>query len=257
MSHQLPTAEGTPAPCRLIVDAPAGGAWNMAVDAALLEAAARGQWSLRFYSWEEPTLSLGYFQPYEQRLTHAESQRCPVVRRSSGGGAIVHDREITYSLAVPGASPAARRAVWLYQVVHEALLASLAACGIRAERQGELAKTPATDEPFLCFERRAAGDVLCGGVKICGSAQRRQGTAVLEHGSLLLERSPAAPQLPGLWDVADVRVPSQQIVDSWSAELSGRLGLDLAPAGLGGLELASAERFAERRYGVTAWTRRR
>ena len=76
----------------------------MAVDEALVDdAAARGTCWLRFYGWAEPTLSLGYFQGHEERLAHRPSRQCPVVRRMSGGGAILHDAEITYSLAIPHA----------------------------------------------------------------------------------------------------------------------------------------------------------
>src|SRR5271169_4762547 len=101
--------------CRLLVDPPASGAWNMAVDEALVDdAAARHACWLRFYGWSEPTLSLGYFQGYEERLAHRPSRQCPVVRRPSGGGAILHDVEITYSLAIPHAHPLAEDSTWLY-----------------------------------------------------------------------------------------------------------------------------------------------
>ena len=74
----------------------------MAVDEVLLEAAAAdGQCTLRFYRWEEPTLSLGYFQTYADRWQHEPSRDAAVVRRTSGGGAILHDAELTYSFAVP------------------------------------------------------------------------------------------------------------------------------------------------------------
>ena len=78
-------------PCRLIVDPPASGAWNMAVDEALLESVADGgPATLRFYQWSEPTLSLGYFQPYADREQHEASRELTVVRRSTGGGALIH-----------------------------------------------------------------------------------------------------------------------------------------------------------------------
>ncbi len=80
---------------RLIIDPPAAGRWNMAVDEALLlSAASRRTVTLRVYQWEVPTLSLGYFQPHAQREQHASSRHCPLVRRATGGGAIVHDRRI-------------------------------------------------------------------------------------------------------------------------------------------------------------------
>ena len=80
----------------------------MAVDEALLiDAAENGVATLRFYQWSEPTLSLGYFQRYDDRDQHAASRECAVVRRQTGGGAILHDRELTYSL-VASRQPSAR-----------------------------------------------------------------------------------------------------------------------------------------------------
>ena len=74
---------------RLIIDPPASGAWNMAADEAMLLSAERtGISTVRLYSWERPTLSLGYFQATVLRDQHAASRDCPIVRRSSGGGAI-------------------------------------------------------------------------------------------------------------------------------------------------------------------------
>src|SRR5262245_10595361 len=94
-------------PCRLVVDPPASGVWNMAVDEALIDDVADGGLAtLRFYQWNEPTLSLGYFQPYAARMGHAASASAAVVRRLSGGGALLHDRELTYALALPAAHPA-------------------------------------------------------------------------------------------------------------------------------------------------------
>src|SRR5688572_3671775 len=86
---------------RLIIDPPARGAWNMAVDELLLEEACRGARALRLYQWSEATLSLGYFQAAAERTEHTASRDCPLVRRASGGGAIVHHRELTYCLAMP------------------------------------------------------------------------------------------------------------------------------------------------------------
>ena len=80
---------------RLIIDPPALGRMNMAIDEALLESASRGETILRFYSWSPATLSLGYFQAYDDRREHSASADLDVVRRSTGGGAIVHDQEIT------------------------------------------------------------------------------------------------------------------------------------------------------------------
>ena len=105
-----------------MIDQRALGAWQMAVDEALLESAAeRGVPTLRFYQWSEPTLSLGYFQHHADRLAHPDSRACPLVRRATGGGAIVHDVELTYSLALPGTHSFARESFALYGRVHQAI----------------------------------------------------------------------------------------------------------------------------------------
>jgi len=89
-------------PARVIFDSAGDGAWNMAVDQALLMSAEQdGMVTLRLYAWAQPTLSLGYFQKHADRQLHTASATCPLVRRRSGGGAILHDQELTYSLAIP------------------------------------------------------------------------------------------------------------------------------------------------------------
>ena len=191
--------------CRLFIDPPASGAWNMAVDETLLESAADGGgFSLRFYRWQEPTLSLGYFQQYDDRWQHAASLNCPAVRRATGGGAILHDREITYSIAVPPGHRLAVKHIALYETIHAALIDVLAGYGIHASLCQAKAGKCGRSQPFLCFQRRSPGDVLLSDVKIAGSAQRRCRGAVLQHGSVLLARSPAAPELPGLAEVAAI-----------------------------------------------------
>src|SRR5262245_22040097 len=109
--------------CRLILDSPSPGAWNMAVDEVLLvDAAENNVATLRFYGWNEPTLSLGYFQRYEDRQQHAASRECAIVRRQTGGGAILHDRELTYSLVLPPRHPFAKQNEKLYQAVHQVFI---------------------------------------------------------------------------------------------------------------------------------------
>src|SRR5690606_30630672 len=147
------------------------------------------------------------------------SAACAAVRRTTGGGAILHDRELTYSLTLPSGHWLGRRSSDLYYAVHQSVIAVLAECGLAAslhacEREpihpegnapplvpgcGAIerltrASQHQPSEPFLCFERRTAGDIVLNGQKICGSAQRRHKGAVLQHGSVLFERSPFAPQ---------------------------------------------------------------
>ncbi len=120
--------------CRLLRDPPASGDWNMAVDEALLESAAgESQGALRFYAWRPATLSLGYFQQTRDRRRHAASRACDIVRRPSGGGAILHDDELTYCLVTPARHPLSRNAEALYQAMHRELVAALRQWSITAQ----------------------------------------------------------------------------------------------------------------------------
>jgi lipoate-protein ligase A len=245
-----------PTECRLLIDGPSPGAWNMAVDEALLEAAAHQETAYwRFYGWSEPTLSLGYFQDYAGRHRHEPSRHCPAVRRLTGGGAILHDAELTYSFAIPSRSRWGTQREGLYALVHGCLIESLGELGVAAQLcPGEPAAGP---EPFLCFQRRAPGDVLLDRFKIAGSAQRRRRGAVLQHGSLLLRRSPAAPELPGLEDLAGQPIGVAAITTSWLDRLTQRLGIGWHPEPLDRDRADAARRLVATRYECPEWTERK
>jgi lipoate-protein ligase A len=250
----------------LLLDPPASGAWNMAVDQALLElAAAEGQCTLRFYQWAEPTLSLGYFQAYADRAGHEASRQCAVVRRPSGGGAILHDFDLTYSLAVPEHHPLAVGRLRTYGIVHNALIEVLAGLGIEASLFdsdtprlgcGDEAAT-ARRQPFLCFQRRAAGDVLVKGEKVAGSAQRRCRGAILQHGSVLLARSAAAPELDGLKELTGKTILVEELIGAWLERLSGALAIRWQQDDLGETRRRRAAQLAAEKYGSPAWTNAR
>lgn len=216
------------------IDPAADGAWNMEVDRRMAEEAARsGRGLLRFYAWNPATLSLGHFQRVEDRARHPSSLSCPLVRRPSGGGAIVHDRELTYALALPnrtGQWSDPRSAMSLFRSVHQALVETLSQFGVSAQlcdRDDDRRQRP----PFLCFQRRAAGDVLAGSMKIAGSAQRRWAAALLQHGSVLLSQSPSAPELPGIAEIIGVQIDSANLANAWLAQLARRLGWQIPPIG--------------------------
>ena len=231
----------------------------MAVDEALLESAGeRGTLTLRCYEWSEPTVSLGYFQALAERFHHAPSAKCPLVRRTTGGGAIVHDRELTYSLVAPANAPLVRDARSLYGVIHGALVDVLAARGICAEL-ARPAKRPTSDpaaDPFLCFQRRAEGDVLFAGHKIGGSAQRRHRRAILQQGSILLAASCAAPELPGLNDLAERPILPTQLSEQLWTRLGQLLGLRWTRGGLTSAEMERTVSSRAGRFSAAAWTGR-
>ncbi len=229
----------------------------MAVDEVLLESAAAGRNSLRFYRWSEPTLSLGYFQRYDDRRSHPASRDCPLVRRQTGGGAILHDRELTYSLAVGAAHPLAGDATRLYDAAHLGLIRALAPFGILTVLASKTQPANAIEQPFLCFERRSRGDVLLGESKICGSAQRRRRGAILQHGSLLLERSPQAPELPGIEELTGKRPNEGDLISAWRQELGRELGLAFEAQELSAGEWGAAKALTLEKFDTALWNRRR
>ncbi len=212
------------------LDSARPGAENMDIDRRLLEIAERRQCAfVRVYRWNEATLSLGHFQSHIDRNEHPPSSRLPSVLRASGGGAIVHHHEWTYSVAIPVGKNKIGAATEIYDLVHDSLVEGLNKCGwvvskwskacdanpsnLAAEVVGCAAQTnPTTKSPFLCFQRRSCGDLVCGDYKVVGSAQRRLGTSVLQHGSILCARSPYAPELPGLADLP--RLPDNKLAQS-------------------------------------------
>lgn len=244
--------------CRLITDSAAGGAWNMAVDAALVESdsPSHGGSTLRFYQWREPTVSLGYFQCFADWRMHPLSQSCEIVRRTTGGGAIVHDRELTYSYVVEADRRDKSSAARLYDEVHGALIDTLKQSGIIATlcRSG---LASGREQPFLCFARRSPGDVLIGDYKICGSAQRRVGGVVLQHGSVLLHRSPFAPELPGICELTGTEIQADELASRWTESLAGRLNLRFQRQELTAEERGAAKKWEKNRFDNPAWTHKK
>jgi lipoate-protein ligase A len=229
----------------------------MAVDEVLLESAAHGEIALRLYQWSEPTLSLGYFQSSAERHQHTPSRGCPLVRRASGGGAILHDRELTYSFAAPAGTRHGHDHRGLVDLFHGALIEALTDWGLAGRLCPPEGSRRHPREPFLCFARRAAGDLLVGDAKIAGSAQRRSRGAVLQHGSVLVDVSPHAPELIGLAQLANRPIDVTQLAARWLESLAAATGWHLRPAGLDAQQRQRAAELAESRYGRAEWNHRR
>lgn len=281
----------------------------MAVDQALLDLVTHPV--LRLYRWESPTLTLGYFQATKDREQHWESRDCPLLRRSTGGGAIMHDIELTYSLILPTALVPTKTSE-LYDRVHQTVANILAEVGLTAllhpnrpiaqepvpsernqieppklgcnqapqdsnstsvsnvESTFRSSRRSIRQEPFLCFQRRAAGDLILWptaptagdgavdtvfGHKILGSAQRKRDGAVLQHGSILFQRSSKAPQLFGINDYLAV-AQQYELVD-FGQKLADRLlaqfGWSGASSHLTEQETDQARAYQESRFSHPTW----
>ena len=174
---------------RMLITPPAGGAWNMALDETLLEQVGRGDSApvLRLYGWQPPCLSLGYAQPFSDvdpsRLAFLGWE---VVRRLTGGRAILHTDELTYAVLLPMDNPLAAGGVLeSYNRLAQALLDALLRLGVPAELKHLDGGGHGSMNP-ICFETPSTFEVLVNGKKLVGSAQARRKDALLQHGSLPL-----------------------------------------------------------------------
>lgn len=233
----------------------------MAVDQTILESTmATGQTTLRFYRWNTPTLSLGYFQKAADRSLHPASEDCPMIRRASGGGAIVHDDELTYSICVATEGRIAKANTGLYDIVHDAIRKSLAEQGIEVElfeADGDSRAKASASDPFLCFQRRAVGDIICDGAKVGGSAQRRLKNALIQHGSILFSQSSFAPELQGLKELSGIKVDEDQLIEGIKGLLAEALRVEWGAGELSGDEQTRAEEIEAEKFGNVDWLNKR
>lgn len=190
----------------LIIDAPLPGEENMRRDVALLDACARGEvpGAVRLYGFAPACLSLGRMQPMtDVDLDACERDGVDVVRRPSGGRAVLHDQEVTYSVVCRSSDPIfGGRVLESCARIHDAVAAGLEVLGIRTTPRAMPAdlRRDARDGAAVadCFARPAAHELLDDrGRKLVGSAQARRAGALLQHGSVLLEPPRAAGYLRG------------------------------------------------------------
>jgi lipoate-protein ligase A len=180
----------------------ASGAWNMALDSSLLDDVARGAPPvLRLYGWSPPCLSFGRNQPARGLFDAGLAARrgIDLVRRPTGGLAVLHDAEVTYAVVVPAVLFGGPRRA--YAAINRALVLGLRQLGVDAAADTSArvtARAPAlagaasmaAREP--CFRRAAPGEVVAGGRKLVGSAQRCERHTILQHGSVLLDGDQSA-----------------------------------------------------------------
>lgn len=255
-------------PWRLLIDGRAPGPFNMGVDEALLDTALRdGQPSLRFYLWSGPWLSLGYRQQPDAQDADARKAAdsgvnsgvdLGVVRRSTGGRAVLHGCDLTYALAAPASLlPEGLRAT--YALIASAISAALLEWGVAVERVDDSFPNRSAnksanqsakqrDSEFDCFAAPVTDELCVGGRKLVGSAQRRAGGGVLQHGSIRV--TPDPPQVraaAGLGDgvatsLAELHCPAslEDLRQALIRSFGEALGARFEPLGLLDRELLGA-----------------
>lgn len=184
------TSAFPPATWRLLDTGVADGPTNMAVDEAILTAVAEGKSppTLRFYGWEPACLSLGRAQSVQE----ADSEACRargwhIVRRATGGRAILHVDELTYSVAAPQTEPRVAGGIQAsYEQLSRALVTGLQLLGLEPDRAPHTAGSPREQKGPICFDTPARYEITYHGRKLIGSAQMRRRGVMLQHGTLPL-----------------------------------------------------------------------
>ena len=176
---------------RLIISPPSTGAWNMSLDEAIMEAVTAGSQppTLRLYAWEPACLSLGHAQPVaDVDLSALEQRGWQLVRRPTGGRAILHTDELTYSVCAHQENPLMTGGILeSYRRISSALTRGLEKLEIRANADNHYGLPDGSSlNAAVCFEVPSNYEITANGKKLIGSAQARRSLGVLQHGSLPL-----------------------------------------------------------------------
>jgi lipoyl(octanoyl) transferase len=266
---------------RLIEHPPAQGAWNMAVDEAILESVYNRQSlpTLRLYAWQPACLSLGHAQPFAEVNTQVlEAQGWDVVRRPTGGRAILHIDELTYSVIAPQSEPRVKGGVLeSYLRLSEALLEALRTIGLQPQANKNGTNHNAKAPNPVCFEVPSNYEITVNGKKLIGSAQARRKDGLLQHGALPLygdlTRIISALKFPDA--AAQTEAQARLLAHATTVELElghapawGQayhafrdafhkvLNLDLQPGQLTEDEIHRAQALMHEKYAHPSWTER-
>ena len=265
---------------RLLITGVAEGATNMAIDEAILRAAAEGCVlpTLRFYAWEPPCLSLGQAQSSSEVDWAACAERgYTVVRRPTGGRAILHTDELTYSVTAPEDEPRVEGGiVESYRRLSEGLLQGLRLLGVpgieahHPEIQSSISASNGSQSP-VCFQVPSMYEVTVAGKKLVGSAQVRRSGIVLQHGTLplvgdiaricdVLMSHPDKPRVRARAATVEVvlgrAVSFDQAVEAVARGMAAVLNLELVPGDLTPQEHAWADELYRTKYAADEWNRR-
>ena len=244
---------------------------NMAIDEAVFRLNRREGLppTLRFFGWRPPAVSLGYFQKTGREIDVGACRRAgiDIVRRPTGGKAVLHEHELTYSLVAPADHPLfTGDIVGTYRVVSACIVEALRRLGLSPEVAFEGRSAAGTALEGYCFAAPSRYELLVGGRKICGSAQVRAGGAFLQHGSLLADMDPvrtAAVMGVSVDGVAKTTTTLREQLgrDIGYGELAGvlrgafedTLGIRLAEGGLSPAEESLKERLLAEKYATDQW----
>ncbi len=239
----------------------------MAVDEAILERYADGAGvarapTLRLYSWARPTLSLGRGQDARASFdaSHLRSEGIDLVRRPTGGAAVLHEHERTY--AVVGRlreAPFPEGVLDTYRRIAYALVAALRHLGLDARATPPRPREGRVPRSSLCFEEVSSHEIAVGAIKLVGSAQLRRRGAFLQHGSILLRANPLRAASvrssgAGIEDVLGRRVDPRDLDEALIRGFAEVFNVEMAPGELSADEAQSATCLRNAKYRSPEWT---
>lgn len=268
---------------RLIIDGPTDAARNMAVDEAMLIEHGRGNTppTLRFYFWRIPTISIGHFQDLEREIdvNACRERGVEMIRRPTGGRAVLHHLEVTYAVVTGGA---AQGILQSYQWISNGLARGLERLGMTVERHRPKPDAAGMAEKLsgsaACFDSPSWYEITVAGKKVIGSAQVRREDVLLQHGSILLETQAEAlfdllrfdgdqqrrrmkevflRRATGIREATGRPVTAEEVIGAMRKGFEEGLGLELCAGGLSQDETLLADRLVAEKYGDPAWTRQR
>lgn len=264
-SNKLPGMESW----RLLVSPADSGARNLATDQAVAEHVRDGASppTLRFYTWRPAALSLGYGQPLAAvDADLARQAGIDLVRRPTGGQAILHNDELTYAVMLPRTHALAAGGVLRsYKRLSVGFQRGFAALRLDA-RQDDWRPGASDGEGLLCFASPSTHELSANGVKIMGSAQTRLGGGLLQHGSIPFAHDPRIhdvlrlPRPAALRGLRDLRTPAPTVgalIEILATGFAEALRVILVPGGLTATERRSRDQLIRTRYACDAWLARR
>lgn len=258
---------------RFIDSGPGPGPWNLALDEAIFQSVRTGASppTLRLYRWSAPTLTIGYAQDRDRDvdLDTCRDLGIAVIRRVTGGRAVLHAAEVTYSVAAPAGLPGFGTGLdAAYRQVAAGLVAGLRLLGLPAAAPAPGTRGPSRPpRQAACFASTARHEIAVEGRKLIGSAQRREAGAFLQHGSILLEShaellaqvlrcipaTGSGPRMAGLADVLPGRPVPETVVTAIVDGCATAWGVSLLPGAISPAEERAARGLEASRYRSEDW----
>src|SRR5262249_20099736 len=196
---------------------------------------------------------LGYFQPAAARLADPLLASLPFVRRPTGGHDLVHHHEVTYALALPPGAGWQAREPWLLRM-HRILADAFRALGVELTLVESATRDAAT---VLCFRQLTPGDLVCRGVKVVGSAQRKHRQCLLQHGGILLARSPHTPSLPGVREQTGRALTPVEVRQAVTTVFAQETRWRVVETAWTAAERTAIAQFVRQKYTAATWNEKR